>query len=145
MSLRLENPESIGFLEEEWNSFDKLEAETKLLHNTVRLTQPWKAGLPIDFSQNKETSTLRLMLGATKRRLLGRTRSANVYQPHPNPCQTRFFFSALRDCLEAGQVSEALLLEHIERGYLRCYLFDELNAQTGYQYHLAAVPIPAGP
>ena len=43
---------TIGELPEVWNSFDKLEADTRLLHMTERLTQPWKTGLPIDFNMN---------------------------------------------------------------------------------------------
>jgi hypothetical protein len=42
--------ENIGFLESEWNDFDRLTPRTKMLHNTRRITQPWKTGLPIDFT-----------------------------------------------------------------------------------------------
>jgi len=45
-----EPPGSIGLLEEEWNHFDTLTQRTKLLHNTHRRTQPWKTGLPADFT-----------------------------------------------------------------------------------------------
>jgi len=36
--LKLESRESIGVLEDEWNDFDKLTSETRMLHNTRRLT-----------------------------------------------------------------------------------------------------------
>ena len=49
VSLALEDGERIGSIEPEWNDYDHLGPDTKLLHNTRRLTQPWKAGLPIDF------------------------------------------------------------------------------------------------
>ena len=39
-------------LERVWNSLDILTDETKMLHTTVRLTQPWRTGLPIDFTFN---------------------------------------------------------------------------------------------
>ena len=52
IGLRDEDPDLIGEIGEEWNSFDKLTQETKLLHTTERLTQPWRTGLPIDFDQN---------------------------------------------------------------------------------------------
>jgi hypothetical protein len=42
--------DSIGALEEGWNDFDRLTPATRLLHNTKRRTQPWKTGLPIDFT-----------------------------------------------------------------------------------------------
>jgi len=47
--LRMENRDTIGLFENEWNDFDKLTAQTKMLHVTRRKTQPWKAGLPIDW------------------------------------------------------------------------------------------------
>ena len=53
--LLLEPSENIGPLEAEWNHFDRLDENTKLLHNTQRLTQPWKTGLPIDFTRTKNT------------------------------------------------------------------------------------------
>src|SRR3546814_3326785 len=51
MSLFLEPEDAIGPLEEAWNAFDALGPDTKLLHNTGRLSQPWKTGLPIDFTK----------------------------------------------------------------------------------------------
>ena len=48
--LKLEPKGSIGLLENEWNDFDRLTPETKLLHNTRRMTQPWKTGLPVDWT-----------------------------------------------------------------------------------------------
>ncbi len=45
-----EPKDSIGLFEDEWNDFDRLAENTKLLHNTKRQTQPWKSGLPIDFT-----------------------------------------------------------------------------------------------
>ena len=53
ISLDLEPQDTIGEIEEQWNSFDKLEADTRLLHNTGRNTQPWKVGLPIDYLPKK--------------------------------------------------------------------------------------------
>jgi hypothetical protein len=52
IGLRKEPRDSIGLFEPEWNDFDKLTPQTRLIHNTRRLTQPWKAGLPIDWTPN---------------------------------------------------------------------------------------------
>ena len=49
ISLKLEDPATIGRFENEWNDFDRLTANTRLLHNTKRKTQPWKTGLKIDY------------------------------------------------------------------------------------------------
>jgi hypothetical protein len=40
MNLELEPPGSIAVLEPEWNDFDRLAPETRLLHNTKQETQP---------------------------------------------------------------------------------------------------------
>lgn len=50
MVLAHEPPEHIGWLEPEWNDFDHLTPQTRMLHNTKRRTQPWKTGLPVDFT-----------------------------------------------------------------------------------------------
>ncbi len=50
ISLKLEPPQTIGALESVWNDFDRLTPQTKMLHNTRRITQPWKTGLAIDFT-----------------------------------------------------------------------------------------------
>ena len=38
--LKLEPSETIRLFEKEWNDFDRLTPETKMLHNTRRITQP---------------------------------------------------------------------------------------------------------
>ncbi len=88
-----EPQDTIGELPEVWNSFDKLEADTRLLHMTERLTQPWKTGLPIDFNMNFQGPTGRL------RRWLreGGWLPARRFQPHPDPRQEAFFFSLVKD------------------------------------------------
>src|SRR5262249_10877583 len=49
VSLLLEPEGTIGLFGPEWNDFDRLTPNTKMLHNTRRKTQPWKTGLPVDF------------------------------------------------------------------------------------------------
>ncbi len=58
MWLLLEPPGSVAPLEPEWNDFDRLTPETRLLHNTHRRTQPWKTGLPSDFTPRGTTLQL---------------------------------------------------------------------------------------
>src|SRR6476620_10489786 len=45
ISLLMEDQSTIGAFENEWNDFDKLTPNTKMIHNTRRRTQPWKTGL----------------------------------------------------------------------------------------------------
>lgn len=131
ISLRTEPPESIGELEEEWNSFDKLTPFTRLLHTTERLTQPWKTGLPIDFDlttkpQSKKNGALQSralwqrfvgMLGRASR--ARPVTSTAVYQPHPDPAQEKLFFDLLKGAIEAGYLDIKLLKEGIAQHNVR--------------------------
>jgi hypothetical protein len=127
--LRLEPPESIGPLEDEWNHFDRLTPQTKLLHNTRRWTQPWKTGLPVDFVPGEKIGGVPGVSWLLRKRrewfgdyaLLGR------YVRHPDPAQERYFFGLLRECVERGLVTEALLREEMERQHLRRDAFEVLE------------------
>jgi hypothetical protein len=117
--LRDEPPGSIGLFEDEWNDFDRLTPDTKLLHNTKRQTQPWKSGLPIDFTwADKKVEPLN---PATWPRLIKRwqTSSQQTYKAHPDSNQERFFFGLLRECLDKGVVSEDLLREEMRQNHVR--------------------------
>jgi hypothetical protein len=122
IGLRYEPRETIGLFEPEWNDFDHLTPRTRLLHNTKRQTQPWKTGLPVDFTPARKR--LKPLVPATwlapvKRRLVGDAQAHGVYQRHPDPNQERFFFGLLRECLEQGVVDEATLREEMRRNHLR--------------------------
>ena len=126
VSLFLEPENSIGQLEEAWNSFDALGPDTKLLHNTGRLSQPWKTGLPIDFTprtlsghQSRKWGVIPRSWIERVRRVLPGSASGRIYRRHPDPNQERFFFSLLRECLEQGILTEAALIAEIEKRHLR--------------------------
>jgi hypothetical protein len=121
MSLRCEPRDSIGPLEEEWNDFDRLTEGTKLLHNTRRWTQPWKTGLPVDFSPSERTRRFPPLGWArrARRRLLGPQRGAGRYRAHRDPRQEQFFFGLLRECVERGVLPEKRLREEMRRSHLR--------------------------
>ncbi len=121
ISLRLEDPASIGLFENEWNDFDHLTDRTKLLHNTKRKTQPWKTGLKIDY---RPADTFQLFpprhwLRRGRRALFGDYRFAGTYDRHPDPAQEQFFFGLVRECLEQGELTEAQLRDEIAQGHLR--------------------------
>ncbi|MCA1659658.1 MAG: hypothetical protein LC642_03820 [Verrucomicrobiaceae bacterium] len=103
MVLANEPRESIGFLEPEWNDFDRLTPATKLLHNTKRRTQPWKTGLPIDFTNRT----------AWISRLWGK------YKKHPDPRQEAFFFALLRECVEEGKISIEQIKSEMRDNHVR--------------------------
>jgi hypothetical protein len=117
ISLMLEDPSTIGPLEEVWNQFDRLTPETKFLHNTERSTQPWKTGLPVDYDTTtqsaKSTSGVRGLLESWGL-VAPRHAPTARYLPHPDPKQEHFFFSAVRECLDRGAFAEDFLREEIE-------------------------------
>jgi len=103
--------ETIGFLEEEWNDFDRLTSKTKLLHNTKRMTQPWKTGLPIDFTNRIPLISRFLPENGIK--LWGR------YKRHKDVRQESLFFAYAKECLENGMLTEKILAEQMALNHVR--------------------------
>ncbi|MEN8176870.1 MAG: hypothetical protein ABFS23_13980, partial [Pseudomonadota bacterium] len=119
--LKLEDRDSIGLFEPEWNDFDKLTANTKMLHVTRRKTQPWKAGLPIDW---RPAERFRLFppvawLMRARRHLFGEYGLLGNYKEHPDKNQTNLFFGLLKECIDAGIVTEDMLREEMRQNHVR--------------------------
>ena len=127
--LKLEPRESIGILENEWNDFDKLTDKTKLLHTTKRKTQPWKTGLPVDFRPPERVRGFSPQgwLQSARRHLFGEYGLMGHYKPHPDPNQEHFFFGLLKECLEKGIVTEALLREEMRQNHVRHDAFEVIE------------------
>jgi hypothetical protein len=121
IELQLEDQSTIGPLEDEWNDFDRLTPATKLVHNTKRNTQPWKSGLPVDFVTAEKFRLFppKGWLSRGRRLLFGDYAFAGSYERHPDPNQERFFFGLLKECLEQGVVTEAMLREEMARNHVR--------------------------
>ena len=129
ISLKLEPRDSIGILEPEWNDFDRLTADTKMVHNTRRITQPWKTGLPVDFTP-AETFRLFPPIGWVmrwRRRLFGAHGLLGHYRRHPDTNQENFFFGLLRECLEKGIVSEDLVRGEMNENHVRHDAFEVIE------------------
>ena len=113
--------ENIGHFEREWNDFDRLTPETKLLHNTKRRTQPWKTGLPVDYTpadKFKKFPPLRA-LNRLRASLFGEYGLLGRYSPHPDPKQEAFFFGLVRECLENDVFDEDLLRAEMKQNHVR--------------------------
>jgi len=108
IELKREDRSTIGFLEPEWNDFDRLTPNTKILHTTKRRTQPWKAGLPIDY-------TLRERGPFDFLRRLKRTR----YEQHPDPNQEALVYSLLADLVDCGDVTKHELVAEMAANHVR--------------------------
>jgi len=113
ITLNAEPKGTVGHLESYWNDFDRLEADTKLIHNTKRRTQPWKTGLPIDFQNRIKIPLVDKILGTNGIQL------PLKYKKHPDPRQEAFFFSLLKECLEQGKVSKDVVQEHMRKKHVR--------------------------
>jgi hypothetical protein len=126
--LRLEDRDTIGLFEEEWNDFDRLTPDTKMLHVTRRRTQPWKAGLPIDW---RPAERFRLFppvawLMRARRHLFGEYGLLGNYKEHPDLNQAHLFFGLLKECLDQGIITEAMLREEMRRNHVRHDAFEVL-------------------
>jgi hypothetical protein len=111
INLRLEKLETIGLLEPEWNDFDRLTPATKLLHNTKRRTQPWKTGLPIDFTF-KERGLLNFALPIVRK-------LAPNYTRHPDQRQEAYFYALLAEALDSGAVTKEQVQKEVRLGHVR--------------------------
>ena len=106
LSLRLEDENTIGTLDEAWNQYDTINEKTKLLHNTRRSTQPWMTGLPYDRHLGRNTSKYFGLLPKHWVNGLNSWIQGKGYLPfgkylsHPDPAQEKHFFTLLGQALD---------------------------------------------
>ncbi len=129
ISLKLEPRGSVGVLEAEWNDLDRLTPNTKMVHNTRRITQPWKTGLPVDFTPADRFRLFPPLGWAMRwrRQLLGDHALLGKYRRHPDQNQERFFFGLLRECVDKGIVSEEMLRDEMRENHVRHDAFEVLE------------------
>ena len=108
IELKREDPATIGFLEPEWNDFDRLTPETRILHTTKRRTQPWKAGLPIDYTL-RERGPFDFLRRLKRRR----------YERHPDRNQEALVYSLLADLVDRGDVTRQELVAEMAANHVR--------------------------
>lgn len=116
MALRKEKAK-IGILPEEWNSYDKLTADTKLLHNTLRVTQPWRVGLPVEYVPKK----MKPLFGFISREFIHTLMGKNplIHREHIDQNQTDYFFGHLKKAMEDGIIDTDLVLNEIKLKHIR--------------------------
>jgi len=111
IELRREDRSSVGLLEPEWNDFDRLTPATKLLHTTKRRTQPWKAGLSIDYTL-RESRFGRLTAPIQ--------RWFNLrYRRHPDRNQENYFYALLAEAMDCGAIDRAEVEDAIAHKHVR--------------------------
>ncbi|MEM6579891.1 MAG: hypothetical protein AAF699_01390 [Pseudomonadota bacterium] len=128
MVLAYDDPATIGYFEDHWNDFDHLDENTRLLHNTKRRTQPWKTGLPVDYTPADKFKDKPLLASLNRLRanVFGEYGLLGRYHEHPDKQQEAFFFGLLRECLENGHVSEDLVRAEIAKNHVRHDAFEVL-------------------
>lgn len=106
--MTLKDAQGIGGLPREWNMLDAITPETRMIHMTQRATQPWKTGLPIDFTIANKKWYWQLLRRYPRR-----------YKEHPDPAVRSLFFRIVRDALTEGAITECFIEEEIARGNIR--------------------------
>ena len=122
IELKRENRSTIGALGPEWNDFDHLTARTKLLHTTKRRTQPWKTGLPVDYTL-RESGPLDFF-----RRLRSRR-----YGQHPDRNQEALVFSLLAEMVDSGAMTKTELVEEMAANHIRHDALDLIGRYRGWR------------
>jgi hypothetical protein len=121
MELKLEERSTIGFLEPEWNSFDRLSPQTRILHTTKRRTQPWKTGLPVDYTL-RESGPLDFL----------RRMRARRYQQHPDRKQEAFVYSLLAEMVDRNVVTRDELVAEMAADHIRHDSLDLIDRYRGW-------------
>ena len=122
IELKRQPRETIGLLEPEWNDFDRLKADTKILHTTKRRTQPWKTGLPIDYTL-RERGPLDFIRRLTRRR----------YDQHPDPNQEAFVYSLLAEMLDQDIVTRSEIEDEMRASHVRGDSLELIESYRGWR------------
>ena len=122
IELKREDRSAIGALESEWNDFDRLTPRTKLLHTTKRRTQPWKTGLPVDYTL-REGGPLAFLKQFGNRR----------YGQHPDRNQEALIYSLLAEMVDTGEVSKNELVEEMAANHIRHDSMDLIDKYRGWR------------
>jgi hypothetical protein len=122
IELKREDRSAIGALEPEWNDFDRLTPRTKLLHTTRRKTQPWKTGLPVDYTL-RESGPFDFLRRLTTRR----------YARHPDRNQEAYIYALLAEMVDAGEVTKMELVEEMAANHIRHDSLDLIDRYRGWR------------
>jgi len=125
MSLKHEPEDSILELPRIWNNLDTLTPETAAVHMTERMTQPWKTGLPIDFTRNPMPKVFGIIPREPIHKLLGKY--PTHYQRHSDPKIEAFFFGLAREALKNGVITKDWVKKEVEAGHIRKDFWEKIQ------------------
>lgn len=127
ITLKTEPEENIKELPRKWNNLDTLNSDTKMLHTTNRLTQPWKTGLPIDFTRNKMPKLFGVVPRESIHKLLGKY--PTHYQPHPDKEIEKFFLQLTSDALKSSVITKEEIADEVSKKNIRDDIFKLINIE----------------
>ncbi len=127
ISLLMEDRNTIGTFEDEWNDFDRLTPHTKMIHNTRRRTQPWKTGLKVDYTPTEFVPVIGWIM-RMRRKLFGDHSLLGRYARHPDRNQEALFFGLLKEAYEKGLVTDAQIKEAMNNNFIRHDSYDVMKS-----------------
>jgi len=127
ISLLMEDRNTIGTFEDEWNDFDRLTPHTKMIHNTRRRTQPWKTGLKVDYTPTEFVPVIGWIM-RMRRKLFGDHALLGRYARHPARNQEALFFGLLKEAYEKGLVTDAQIKEAMSNNFIRHDSYDVMKS-----------------
>ncbi len=126
--MTLKNVEGVQSLSRLWNNLDTLTPDTKLIHLTNRLTQPWKTGLPIDFQRNPLPKLFGFIPREPLYRLMGKM--PTTYQAHPDQNIQRWFCRLVKDALHDRAITQTFVESEISKRHVRPDLLEFVETLT---------------
>jgi hypothetical protein len=93
---------------------------------TMRLNQPWKTGLPIDFTRNKMPKYFGLIPREQIHRILGKMPTR--YMPHPNKEIEKLFFDIASRAYENEALTDEIIVSEIEKKHIRPDFLKKMSA-----------------
>jgi hypothetical protein len=133
INLKREDLSTIGLLEPEWNDFDHLTPRTKLLHNTKRRTQPWKSGLPVDFTLKERRGLMSLVMPIVRL-------AAPNYTRHPDRNQEAYFYALLAEGIDCGSSAREQVEKEVRVGHVRPDSLELIDRYRGHLWPAEAAP-----
>ena len=128
INLEFIDKNSIGLIDENFNSHDEITDQTILLHTTNRITQPWKTGLDIDYSYN--VSNLNLFINYFKKYVgldYQKKFLEKKYQPHPDKKVIKFVTKLFEDAFNAKKITYEELIFSVEKKFISKQFLDSLK------------------
>lgn len=123
MQLKYEKRSTIAALPPQWNSFDRLEPGTAILHTTKRRTQPWKSGLPVDYTL-RESGPLDLLRRFVSRR----------YERHPDQRQEAFIYALLAEMVDGAMLTRDELVSEMAADHIRHDSLELIERYRGWSF-----------